>query len=51
MCFGSTVTLGTQSIFGSNTNEGSEVLLGRFNIATGDCLGLVKILGNVGHND
>ncbi|CAM3626172.1 T9SS type A sorting domain-containing protein [Flavobacterium gelidilacus] len=51
MCFGSTVTWGTQSIFGSNTNEGSEVLLGRFNTTTGDCLGLVKIPGNVGFDD
>ena len=51
MCFGSTVTWGTQSIFGSNTNEGSEVLLARFNTATGDCLSLVKIPGNIGHND
>lgn len=51
MCFGANVIWGSQNIFGSNTNEGSEVLLGRFNTATGDCLGLVKIPGNVGFDD
>ena len=51
MCFGATYTWGTQSIFGSNTNQGTEVLFGRFNAATGDCLSLVKIPGNNGYSD
>jgi hypothetical protein len=51
MCFGSNVTWGTQTIFGSNPNEGVEALLARFNATTGDCLSLVKIPGNVGYDD
>jgi hypothetical protein len=51
MCFGSSYTWGTQTIFASNTNQGTEVLFGRFNTATGDCLGLVKIPGDNGYND
>ena len=51
MCFGATYTWGTQSIFASNTNQGTEVLFGRFNSATGDCLSLVKIPGNNGYSD
>jgi hypothetical protein len=50
-CFGPNYTWGTQSIFASNTNQGTEVLFGRFNTATGDCLGLVKIPGDNGYND
>ena len=51
MCFGSTYTWGAQSIFASNPNEGQEVLFGRFNTTTGDCLSLVKIPGNIGYDD
>jgi hypothetical protein len=51
MCFGSSYTWGTQSIFASNTNQGTEVLFGRFNTATGDCLSLTKIPGDNGYND
>ncbi len=51
MCFGSSYTWGTQSIFVSNVNEGTEVLLARFNTSNGDCLGLVKIPGNIGFED
>ena len=50
-CFGPNYTWGTQSIFVSNVNEGTEVLLARFNTATGDCIGLVKIPGNIGFED
>jgi hypothetical protein len=50
-CFGPNYTWGTQSIFVSNVNEGTEVLLARFNTTTGDCLGLVKIAGNIGYED
>jgi hypothetical protein len=48
MCFGFSYTWGTQTIFASNTNQGTEVLFGRFNTATGDCLGLVKFLVTMG---
>ncbi|CAM3625999.1 T9SS type A sorting domain-containing protein [Flavobacterium gelidilacus] len=51
MCFDSTYTWGTQSIFASNTNQGTEVLFGRFNTTTGDCLSLVKIPGDNGYSD
>jgi hypothetical protein len=51
LCFGANYTWGTQSIFATNPNEGIEVVLGRFNTSTGDCLSLVKIPGNVGYND
>ena len=51
MCFGTTYTWGTQTIFASNPNEGQEVLFGRFNTATGDCLSLTKIPGDNGYND
>jgi hypothetical protein len=32
-------------------NEGTEVLLARFNKDSGDCIGLTKIPGNAGFND
>ncbi|CAM3786782.1 T9SS type A sorting domain-containing protein [Flavobacterium gelidilacus] len=51
MCFGSAYTWGSQSIFASNTNQGTEVLFGRFNTTTGDCLSLVKIPGDNGYED
>ncbi|CAM3788052.1 T9SS type A sorting domain-containing protein [Flavobacterium gelidilacus] len=51
MCFGSAYTWGSQSIFASNTNQGTEVLFGRFNTTTGDCLSLVKIPGDNGYSD
>ncbi|WP_157496544.1 T9SS type A sorting domain-containing protein, partial [Flavobacterium gelidilacus] len=51
MCFGSAYTWGSQSIFASNTNQGTEVLFGRFNTTTGDCLSLVKIPGDNGYGD
>lgn len=50
-CFGNNFTWGSQSIFASNDNEGTEVLLARFNKNTGACLGLHKIPGNVGYDD
>jgi type IX secretion system substrate protein len=50
-CFSNNFTWGTQSIFASNINEGTEVLLARFNKETGVCLSLNKIPGNVNYND
>ncbi|ESU26561.1 hypothetical protein FLJC2902T_25320 [Flavobacterium limnosediminis JC2902] len=50
-CFGSNFTWGSQSIFASNANEGTEVMLARFNKDTGACLGLHKIPGNIGYDD
>jgi len=50
-CFGPTFTWGSQTIFASNANEGTEVMLARFNKDTGACLGLHKIPGNVNYDD
>lgn len=49
--FSSNFTWGSQSIFVSNNNEGTEVLLARFNRDNGDCISLSKIPGDVGYND
>ncbi|MEW5676025.1 T9SS type A sorting domain-containing protein [Flavobacterium enshiense] len=50
-CFEPTFTWGSQTIFASNANEGTEVMLARFNKDTGACLGLHKIPGNVNYDD
>jgi hypothetical protein len=50
-CFSSNFTWGTQSIFASNTNQGTEVLFARFNATTGACTALNKIPGDVGYGD
>ncbi|MDI9256006.1 T9SS type A sorting domain-containing protein [Flavobacterium sedimenticola] len=52
-CAGTDFTWGTQTLNASNifNNEGTEVLLARFNRDTGACLGLTKIPGNDGFND
>ena len=50
-CFSNNFVWGSQSIFASNINEGSEILLARFDKDTGNCLSLVKIPGDIGYND
>jgi len=50
-CFEPSFTWGSQTIFASNANEGTEVMLARFNKDTGACLGLHKIPGNVNYDD
>jgi hypothetical protein len=50
-CFGPNYTWGTQSMFVSNVNQGTEILFARFNTVTGDCIGLNKIPGDVGYED
>lgn len=50
-CAGTTFTWGTQTLNASGTNQGTEVLLARFNKDTGACIQLTKIPGNVGYND
>lgn len=51
LCYGTTFTWGSQSIFASNGNEGTEVLLARFNKNTGECIALSKIPGDAGYDD
>jgi hypothetical protein len=50
-CFGPNYTWGTQSMFVSNVNQGTEILFARFSTATGDCIGLNKIPGDIGYED
>jgi hypothetical protein len=51
-CFGTSFTWGSQTLnVSSSSNQGTEVLLARFDSATGDCLSLNKIPGDVGYDD
>ena len=50
-CAGNNFTWGTQSIYVTATNEGQDVLLARFNSATGACLSLNRIPSTIGSTD
>ncbi len=50
-CFGTNFSWGGQSMFVTETNNGQEVLLARFNKDNGSCIGLTKIPGSIGFND
>ena len=50
-CAGTNFTWGTQSIYVTATNEGQDVLLARFNSATGACLSLNRIPSTIGSTD
>ena len=50
-CGGTNFTWGTQSIYVTATNEGQDVLLARFNSATGACLSLNRIPSTIGSTD
>lgn len=50
-CAGTNFTWGTQSIYVTATNEGQDVLLARFNSATGACLNLNRIPSTIGSTD
>ena len=50
-CFGPDYVWGSQSMFVSNLNQGTEILFARFNKETGACIALNKIPGNVGYED
>lgn len=50
-CAGTNFTWGSQTLNASGTNQGTEVLLARFNKDTGACIQLTKIPGNVGYDD
>jgi hypothetical protein len=51
LCFGTNFTWGTQSLNVNTSNQGTEVLLARFNRSNGDCIGLSRIVGEVGYED
>ena len=52
LCFGNSFVWGNQTLTNiSNDNEGTRVLLARFNKDTGTCLGLSYIPGTVGYDD
>ena len=51
-CFGTNYAWGNQTLTNvSNDNEGTRVLLARFNKDTGTCLGLSYIPGTIGYDD
>lgn len=50
-CLGTNFTWGTQTMNVTNLNQGTEVLLARFNKNSGECLSLAKLPGNIGFYD
>lgn len=50
-CAGTNFTWGSQTLNASGTNQGTEVLLARFDRANGNCIALTKIPGDVPYDD
>ena len=50
-CYSNNLVWGEQTLYVSETNQGTDVLLARFNTDTGSCVGLSKISSDVGSSD